>query len=141
MATGVVGFSSLGLIFAVFREYGFFCAMDASEEQDVACWERNSSLSSTAANTAYSHIAARKNHGLIRAQSIDCVGTRLPRPENLLKLAEAACTIPTETTGELVEINAMMFTLPELISSSLEETYHLSKSQGHDRHGIATCHI
>ncbi|XP_042475887.1 serine/threonine-protein kinase-like protein CCR1 [Macadamia integrifolia] len=48
MATGAVGFGSMGSISAAFGEERFFCAIDASGKQDVVCWERNSSLTSDA---------------------------------------------------------------------------------------------
>ncbi|XP_043699545.1 serine/threonine-protein kinase-like protein CCR1 [Telopea speciosissima] len=49
MATGAVGFGSMGSISAAFGEERFFCAIDASGKQDLVCWERNSTLTSDAA--------------------------------------------------------------------------------------------
>ncbi|KAJ8754229.1 hypothetical protein K2173_002129 [Erythroxylum novogranatense] len=41
---GANGFGSMGTISAAFGEKGFFCAIDASGNQDVICWTKNTTL-------------------------------------------------------------------------------------------------
>ncbi|XP_010253637.1 PREDICTED: serine/threonine-protein kinase-like protein CCR1 [Nelumbo nucifera] len=51
MAGGGLGYGSMGPVSAAFGDDGFFCAIDASGKQEIICWAKNSSLSSSASSS------------------------------------------------------------------------------------------